>query len=82
MKTFNNIKKILLASAFITASIITSVSTNAQDFKPYFGNINWQFNAPISNNFTNKASGWGANIEGGYQSPSPPPTGGPRGSAI
>lgn len=66
MKTFNKFKKILLASAFITASIITSISINAQDYKPYFGNANWQFNAPISNSFTNRASGWGANLEGGY----------------
>ena len=31
----------------------------------YF-NVDWQFNAPISNNFANKASGWGMNFEGGY----------------
>ena len=31
----------------------------------YF-NVDWQFSAPISNNFSNKASGWGMNFEGGY----------------
>jgi hypothetical protein len=29
-------------------------------------NIDWQFNIPISNTFSNKASGWGMNFEGGY----------------
>lgn len=29
-------------------------------------NVDWQFNIPISNNFSNKASGWGMNFEGGY----------------
>lgn len=66
MKTFNNFKKIVLASAFIAASIIIPTSVNAQDYKSYFGNANWQFNAPVSNSFTNRASGWGANFEGGY----------------
>ena len=29
-------------------------------------NIDWQFNIPIDNSFSNKASGWGMNFEGGY----------------
>lgn len=29
-------------------------------------NIDWQFNIPLSNNFSNRASGWGMNFEGGY----------------
>lgn len=66
MKAFNSFKKILIASAFITACVTTSLSTNAQEYKPYFGNVNWQFNAPISNSFTNRASGWGVNLDGGY----------------
>lgn len=31
----------------------------------YF-NIDWQFNAPVSNDFAGKAGGWGMNFEGGY----------------
>lgn len=31
----------------------------------YF-NVDWQFNVPIDNNFSNGASGWGMNFEGGY----------------
>ena len=31
-----------------------------------YANIDWQFNAPLSNNFADKASGWGMNFEGGY----------------
>lgn len=31
-----------------------------------YANIDWQFNAPLSNHFADKASGWGMNFEGGY----------------
>lgn len=31
----------------------------------YF-NVDWQFNIPVSNSFSNGASGWGMNFEGGY----------------
>ena len=31
----------------------------------YF-NVDWQFKIPLDNNFSNDASGWGMNFEGGY----------------
>lgn len=31
----------------------------------YF-NVDWQFNIPLGNSFSNDASGWGMNFEGGY----------------
>ena len=31
----------------------------------YF-NVDWQFNIPVDNSFSNGASGWGMNFEGGY----------------
>lgn len=66
MKTLYIFKKTVIASVFIALSIIIPISIKAQEYKPYFGNINWQFNAPISNSFSNKASGWGASFDGGY----------------
>lgn len=67
MKTIKNIKVKVLSAAIIAISAIIPITSNAQqDYKQYFGNIDWQFNAPIGNDFTNRASGWGASFEGGY----------------
>lgn len=63
--------KVLAAAAIIFGSF--GISANAQEsdnaasnyYKPYFVNGDWQFNAPFTSNFTNRASGWGMNFEGG-----------------
>ncbi len=39
---------------------------NAQIMKGGYFNVDWQFNAPIGNDYANRASGWGMNFEGGY----------------
>lgn len=31
-----------------------------------YANVDWQYNFPLNNAFTDKSSGWGANFEGGY----------------
>lgn len=67
MKTIKNFRiKVLSATLFAISALIPLASKAQQDYKPYFANADWQFNAPISNEFTNRASGWGANFEGGY----------------
>ena len=67
MKTLSKFKTIILSAAIAVIGISFPFTSQAQEgFKPYFGNVDWQFNAPIGNSFTNRASGWGANIEGGY----------------
>lgn len=64
MKTF---KIKLLAAAVVAVAAFSSMKVNAQeDYRTYFANANWQFNIPIDNSFTSRASGWGANFEGGY----------------
>lgn len=66
MKTYNYLKSFVFAIAIAAISLLYSGNANAQHtYKPYFGNIDWQFNAPFNNDFTNRASGWGANFEGG-----------------
>lgn len=50
----------------LVAAICTpSVSKAQLSLNSYF-NVDWQFNIPLSNNFSNTASGWGMNFEGGY----------------
>lgn len=60
MKT---IKRLYLAAAILTAACLGIVPGHAQ--KVYF-NVDWQFNVPLGNDFANKFSGWGANLDGGY----------------
>lgn len=63
----NNMKhfafKILAALAITFAYVFPS---QAQVTPFTYFNIDWQFNAPLSNDFANRASGWGMNFEGGY----------------
>lgn len=67
MKTLNFIKSLALSVAITAICTIVPATVHAQqDYKPYFANANWQFNAPFGNDFTNRASGWGMNFEGGY----------------
>lgn len=40
--------------------------TSAQILPDAYFNIDWQFGAPVTNDFSDKASGWGMNFEGGY----------------
>ena len=56
---------------FIYAIAVTAMAAIPSDGKAQISldtyyNIDWQFNIPVSNNFSNKASGWGMNFEGGY----------------
>lgn len=64
MKTIKYFTLRLMAVAAIAIAFALPAKAQVTPFT-YF-NVDWQFNAPISNNFANKASGWGMNFEGGY----------------
>ncbi|MBQ2878645.1 MAG: outer membrane beta-barrel protein [Bacteroidaceae bacterium] len=59
------IKKIICTIMLVAAVCTPSVSKAQLSLNSYF-NVDWQFNIPLSNNFSNTASGWGMNFEGGY----------------
>ena len=63
MKTIKYLTLRLMAVAAIAIAFALPAKAQVTPFT-YF-NVDWQFNAPISNNFANKASGWGMNFEGG-----------------
>lgn len=59
------VRNILAATLLAVLMWIPSASKAQISLDSYF-NIDWQFNIPLSNNFSNGASGWGMNFEGGY----------------
>ena len=65
-----NIKtKILGLAALAAVSLALPTTGQAQVIQNGYVNVDWQFNAPLSNDFAGKASGWGMNFEGGYYFP-------------
>ena len=62
MKSFRNLYYIALL--FLLAGI--PVKGKAQISLDSYFNVDWQFNIPLDNKFSNVASGWGMNFEGGY----------------
>lgn len=60
-----NLKKILTIVATIALFALPGVGKAQISLDSYY-NIDWQFNIPINNSFSNTASGWGMNFEGGY----------------
>lgn len=57
--------KIFTVAAIAILSGMPVVSRAQISLDSYY-NVDWQFNIPISNHFSNVASGWGMNFEGGY----------------
>lgn len=64
MKTIKRISIRLMAIAAV--AICFALPANAQINPNLYFNVDWQFNAPLKNHFSDKASGWGMNFEGGY----------------
>lgn len=62
MKTINKIG----VGAILAITLLTCTNATAQEYQPYYINADWQFNAPLTSDFTKRASGWGMNFEGGY----------------
>lgn len=59
------VRNIICAVMLITAMGLPSEGKSQVSLDTYF-NVDWQFNIPLGNNFSNGASGWGMNFEGGY----------------
>lgn len=64
----NILKYIKSGAALLFIAVLATQSTKAQDIDTGTFSISgqWQFNAPINNNYSDKASGWGMNIDGLY----------------
>ena len=62
MKTIGRLFYIVL---FASLLVLPSKSKAQISLDSYY-NIDWQFNIPLGNNFSDGASGWGMNFEGGY----------------
>lgn len=52
--------------AVVALALVFALPAKAQLSDNGYANVDWQFNAPLSNGFADKASGWGMNFEGGY----------------
>ncbi len=61
MKTIKYIS--LRAAAVMLAAFCTANAASAQTIPDGYVNADWQVNVPISNGFSDKASGWGMNFE-------------------
>ena len=61
-------KKIVkyLNIVLLVLAMAVPVGGKAQISLDSYYNVDWQFNVPLGNNFSNVASGWGMNFEGGY----------------
>lgn len=62
MKSFRN----LLYTTLLAAAAMIPSGSKAQISLDSYYNVDWQFNIPAGNKFSNVASGWGMNFEGGY----------------
>ena len=62
MKTITRLSSIML---LVCVLAIPSKSKAQISLDSYY-NIDWQFNIPVGNSFSDGASGWGMNFEGGY----------------
>ena len=56
----------ILGAALLMVMSAMPFAGNAQIIKGGYLNVDWQFNAPVGNEYANVASGWGMNFEGGY----------------
>ena len=64
MKTIKYISTRVLA--VMALALVFALPAKAQLSDNYYASIDWKFNIPIDNNFSDKASGWGMNFDAGY----------------
>ena len=64
MKTIKYLAK--RAAIVLCMAVLATMPMRAQVSDDMYYNIDWQFNIPLGNNFSNDASGWGMNFEMGY----------------
>ena len=62
MKSVSN----FLYAIIVAVALALPSQSKAQISLNSYYNIDWQFNIPLSNSFSDGASGWGMNFEGGY----------------
>lgn len=62
MKKIRNLLAVML---FALAAAMPNSGKAQISLNSYF-NVDWQFNIPLNNKFSNVASGWGMGAEGGY----------------
>ena len=60
-----SLRHLFYISLFVMTLLAPSTGKAQISLDSYY-NIDWRFNIPIDNSFSNKASGWGMNFEGGY----------------
>ncbi len=60
-----NIKSIIVSICMVFFTVQTVAAQDGYD-RSFNLSGQWQFNAPLSNDFSDIATGWGANIEGFY----------------
>lgn len=68
MKTIYNqniLKTLVLAACMLLALLPQAQAQYASQRKVHFA-VDWQMNAPLATDFTDKISGWGMNFEGVY----------------
>ncbi|MBR3951230.1 MAG: outer membrane beta-barrel protein [Bacteroidaceae bacterium] len=56
----------ILATGLLMLCLSATMTSHAQILKGGYFTVDWQFNAPVSNDYANVASGWGMAFEGGY----------------
>ncbi len=59
------IRNFICAVLLVAAATMPTIGKAQVSLNTYY-NIDWQFNIPLGNDFSNVASGWGMNYEGGY----------------
>ena len=64
MKTIKHIS--FKSLVLVALAALFTLPAKAQMTDNGYANIDWQYNFPINNAFTDRSSGWGMNFDGGY----------------
>lgn len=59
-------RRVKIIFTAVVLALLLALPAKAQISLDSYYNIDWQFNIPLKNHFSDVASGWGMNFEGGY----------------
>ena len=59
-------RRVKIVFTAVVLALLLALPAKAQISLDSYYNIDWQFNIPLKNHFSDVASGWGMNFEGGY----------------
>ena len=59
-------RRVKIVFTAVALALLLALPAKAQISLDSYYNIDWQFNIPLKNHFSDVASGWGMNFEGGY----------------